>query len=113
MEVIKRTSISFLPRSRHLVNRRDHIQPVELKLITDLTSQKSQNQILTGLEKSSNLPYHVPMNQATNKFMFNCEAKFVSGKVDLNSVFAVESGLSSSGNYACLFTPLDESLQFE
>ena len=44
--------------------------------------------------------------------MFNCQAKFVSGKIDLNSVLSVESGLSSTGNYACLFTALDESLQF-
>lgn len=109
VEVVKSTRISFLPRDRHLTNEKNVIQAVELKLISDqiLTGESNQNNVL-GLETDVKKAKSV----LATKNMFSCQAKFVDEKNDMANVFLVESGFHG-GNYACLFTALDDSLQFK
>ena len=109
VEVVKSTRISFLPRDRHLTNEKNVIQAVELKLISDqiLTGERNQNNVL-GLETDIKKAESV----LATKNVFSCQAKFVDEKNDMTNVFLVEPGFHG-GNYACLFTALDDSLQFK
>ena len=107
--MVKTTRISFLPSDRHLTNEKNIIQPVELKLISDqiLSGLRNQNNVLgseNNLKKAEEI--------LATKNMFSCQAKFIDEKNDINSVFVVESGFFGE-NYACLFTALDDTLQFK
>ena len=109
VEVVKTTRISFLPRDRHLTNEKNIIQPLKLKLISDqiLSGLRSQNNVLgseNDLKKAEEI--------LATKNMFSCQAKFVDMNNDFNSVFVVESGFYGD-NYACLFSSIDDSLQFK
>ena len=106
LEVVKATKMAFLPRGDlHLTNDKSKVQAVSLSFISD--EFKGQNALIQnseGLKKANSL--------ASAKSLFSCRAKFINHENDVNNVFKIEPGFHN-GNYACLFTALEDSSQFQ